>query len=359
MTGVLFVAGLLLLVLGAESLVRGAARLAVAAGITPLVVGLTVVAYATSAPEAAVSIQAAFQHNADIAVGNVIGSNIFNVLMILGLSAVIAPLTVSTQLVRNDVPVMIGTSLLLLLVAWNQAIGRMEGAALLVLMVVYTVLVVRLGRRAARASDAPAQEPVGTVYGNIGLVVVGLGALVLGARLLVNSAVVFATALGVSPLVVGLTIVAAGTSLPELATSIAATVRGQRDIAVGNAVGSSIFNVLFVLGTTSVLAPEALHVATSALTFDLPFMIAVCIACLPIFFTGYTIDRWEGVVFLLFYAAYTAYLILHGIAHDAAPVLRHIMLLYVVPLAGVTLVLIAGREWHSHRAASRRAPFES
>lgn len=359
MTGVLFVAGLLLLVLGAELLVRGAARLAVAAGITPLVVGLTVVAYATSAPEAAVSIQAALQDKADIAVGNVIGSNIFNVLAILGLSAVVAPLTVSTQLVRNDVPIMIGTSVLLLLIAWNQAIGRLEGAALLVLMVTYTILAVRMGRRAARASGPPVQVAAGSVPGNIVLVGVGLGMLVLGARWLVNSAVTFATALGVSPLVVGLTVVAAGTSLPELATSIAATVRGQRDIAVGNVVGSNIFNILFVLGATSVLAPEALHVATSALTFDLPFMIAVAIACLPIFFTGYTIDRWEGMVFLLFYVAYTVYLVLHGIAHDAAPVLRHVMLLYVVPLAGITLVLIAGREWHSHRAASRRAPFES
>src|SRR5690606_25363540 len=191
-------------------------------------------------------------------------------------------------------------------------------------------------------SDAPAQEPVGTVYGNIGLVVVGLGALVLGARLLVNSAVVFATALGVSPLVVGLTIVAAGTSLPELATSIAATVRGQRDIAVGNAVGSNIFNVLFVLGTTSVLAPEALHVATSALTFDLPFMIALCTACLRLFCTGDTTDRRGAVVFLLSSAAYTTRLSRHGIARDAAPVPRHSILPDVVPLAGVTLVLIAG-----------------
>lgn len=229
---------------------------------------------------------------------------------------------------------------------------------MLVLMVVYTVLVIRLGRRAAAAQDAPAQEAVGTLYGNIALVAVGLVLLVLGARWLVDSAVVFATALGVSQLVIGLTIVAAGTSLPELATSVAATVRGQRDIAVGNVVGSNIFNILFVLGITSVLSPETLRVATSALTFDLPFMIAVAVACLPIFFTGYTIDRWEGFVFLLFYVAYTVYLVLHGIAHDAAPVLGHVMLLYVVPLTTLTLVLVAWREWYSHRAGSRRVPFD-
>lgn len=356
-TGILFTTGLVLLVLGAEALVRGASRLAVAAGITPLVVGLTVVAYGTSAPEAAVSIQAALQGNADIALGNVVGSNIFNVLAILGASALIAPLTVSIQLVRSDVPIMIGTSVLLLLVAWNQAIGRMEGIGLLVLMVAYTVLVIRLGRRAAAAAGGIEQQVVGTAPRNVGLVVLGLALLIAGARLLVDSAVVFATALGISPLVIGLTVVAAGTSLPELATSIAATVRGQRDIAVGNVVGSNIFNILFVLGTTAAIAPDSLRVAPSTLTFDLPFMIAVAAACLPIFFTGYTIERWEGFVFLLFYVAYTAYLVLHGTAHAAAPVVREVMLVYVVPLATVTLVLIAWREWRSHRAGARRAPF--
>jgi len=358
MTGIIFVAGLVLLVLGAEALVRGAARLAVTAGVTPLVVGLTVVAYGTSTPEAAVSIQAAMQGNADIAVGNVVGSSIFNVLAILGMSALIAPLTVSTQLVRSDVPIMIGTSLLLVVVAWNQVIGRGEGAALLILAVAYTVLVIQLGRRAVAAIGAPRQEAVGTIPGNIGLVLLGLVLLVAGARLLVDSAVVFATALGVSPLVIGLTIVAAGTSLPELATSIAATIRGQRDIAVGNVVGSNIFNILFVLGATALISPETLRVATSALTFDIPFMIAVAVACLPIFFTGYTIERWEGAMFMLFYVAYTAYLVLHGVAHSAAPVIREVMLLYVVPLTTLTLIVIAWREWRSHRMATRRAPFE-
>jgi len=358
MTGIIFVAGLVLLVLGAEALIRGAARLAVAAGITPLVIGLTVVAYGTSTPEAAVSIQAALQGNADIAVGNVVGSNIFNVLAILGMSALIAPLTVSTQLVRSDVPIMIGTSLLLLVVSWNQVIGRGEGLALLILLIAYTVMVVQLGRRAVAAIGAPKQDAAGTMAGNIGLVLLGLVLLVVGARFLVASAVVFATALGVSPLVIGLTVVAAGTSLPELATSIAATMRGQRDIAVGNVVGSSIFNILFVLGATAAVSPESLRVATSALTFDIPFMIAVAVACLPIFFTGYTIERWEGAMFIIFYLVYTAYLVLHGFAHSAAPVIREVMLLYVVPLTTLTLLLIAWREWRSHRMATRRAPFE-
>jgi cation:H+ antiporter len=356
-TGVLFVVGLLLLVVGAEALVRGASRLAVAAGVTPLVVGLTVVAYGTSTPEAAVSIQAAMAGNPDIALGNVVGSNIFNVLAILGIAAVAAPLTVSTQLVRSDVPIMIGTAVLLLVLSWNQVIGRGEGVAMLALMVVYTVMVIRIGRRAAAAAPAPPPQSGGRLTTNIAFIVTGLVMLLLGARLLVDSAVTVATALGISPLVIGLTIVAAGTSMPELATSVAATIRGERDIAVGNVVGSNIFNILFVLGATSALAPAGLSVPVSALTFDIPFMIAVLAACLPIFFTGYTIERWEGAVFLGFYAAYTTYLVLHGVQHAAAPVVREVMMLFVAPLAGLTVVLIAWREWRSHRAVRRRSPY--
>ncbi|HEU5208246.1 MAG TPA: hypothetical protein VFU06_02440 [Longimicrobiales bacterium] len=188
--------------------------------------------------------------------------------------------------------------------------------------------------------------------------VIGIALLVLGAELLVRGASRLARMLGITPLIIGLTVVAFGTSAPELAVSMSAAFSGQADITMGNVVGSNIFNILFVLGITSVLSPETLRVATSALTFDLPFMIAVAVACLPIFFTGYTIDRWEGFVFLLFYVAYTVYLVLHGIAHDAAPVLGHVMLLYVVPLTTLTLVLVAWREWYSHRAGSRRVPFD-
>ncbi len=356
-TGILFVVGLLLLVVGAEALVRGASRLAVAAGITPLVVGLTVVAYGTSTPEAAVSVQAALAGTGDIAVGNAVGSNIVNVLAILGLAALTAPLTVSLQLVRSDVPIMIGTAVLLLLMSLNSVVGRGEGIALLVLMVAYTAAAVRMGRRAVAAAPPVEVQAAGRVTTNLALILAGIALLVIGARLLVNSAVTVATALGVSSLVIGLTVVAAGTSLPELATSVAATIRGQRDIAVGNIVGSNIFNILFVLGATSALAPDGLSVPPSALTFDIPFMVAVLAACLPIFFTGYCIERWEGAIFLCFYVAYTTYLVLHGVEHAAAPVLREVMLLFVAPLAGLTIVLVAAREWRSRHAAQRRTPF--
>ena len=361
-TALQFLAGLVLLVLGAELLIRGASRLAIGIGITPLVVGLTVVAYGTSMPEAAVSVESALAGTPDLALGNVIGSNIFNVLAILGLSAVIAPLQISSQLVRSDVPIMIGTSVLLVLFCLNATIGRAEGVALLVLMVTYTVLVVRLGRRTAaeRAAAENAGAPLptrGALFRNLGLLLLGLMLLLAGARWLVASAVAVATVLGISPLVIGLTIVAAGTSLPELATSVAATARGQREIAVGNVVGSNIFNVLFVLGSAAALAPEGLRVPASALTFDLPVMLAVAIACLPIFFTGYCIERWEGAVFLAFYVAYTTYLVLHGVEHEAAPVVRSVMASFVAPITGLTVALIAWREWRSMRAGRRRKPF--
>lgn len=307
-------------------------------------------------PEAAVSMEAALAGNAEISLGNVIGSNIFNVLAILGISALIAPLQISTQLVRSDVPIMIGTSVLLLVMSLNAVIGRLEGVALLVLMVIYTVLVLRIGRRSPVGGAVPAHRPT-SIPRNIGLVLIGFVLLLLGARWLVTSAVVVATMLGISSLVIGLTIVAAGTSLPELATSVAATMRGERDIAVGNVVGSSIFNILFVLGSAAALAPGGIRVPLSALTFDVPVMVAVAIACLPIFFTGYCIERWEGAVFLFFYVAYTTYLVLHGVEHEAAPVVRTVMASFVAPITALTIGLIAWREWRSRRSGKRRTPF--
>jgi cation:H+ antiporter len=352
-----FVAGLVLLVVGAETLVRGASRLATAAGVTPLVVGLTVVAYGTSMPEAAVSIQAALAGNADLALGNVIGSNVFNVLAILGASALISPLQISTQLVRSDVPIMIGTAVLLFVLCLNATLGRAEGVALLVIMITYTILVLRVGRRGATPSAPTPLQPRTPVARNLGMLLLGFVLLLLGARWLVDSAVAVATVLGISPLVIGLTIVAAGTSLPELATSVAATARGQREIAVGNVVGSNIFNVLLVLGSAAALAPNGIHVPASALAFDLPVMVAVSIACLPIFFTGYCIERWEGAVFVAFYVAYSGYLVLHGVEHEAASVVRSAMLLFVAPLTALTIGLIAWREWHSIRSGRKRKPF--
>jgi cation:H+ antiporter len=368
-TLILFVVGLGLLVIGAEFLVRGASRFAAAVGVSPLVIGLTVVAFGTSAPEMAVSMQSALVGQADIALGNVVGSNILNVLFILGISALIAPLVVSQQLVRLDVPLMIGVSLLLLVLALDGKIGRLDGLLLFAGIVAYTVFTVHQSRAESEQIKAEYAQEFGTlqvitgrqVIVQLSLIIVGLALLVLGSRWLVKGAVEFATWLGVSELIVGLTIVAAGTSLPEVATSIIASLRGERDIAVGNVVGSNIFNILAVLGLSSLVAPDGVNVSPAALRFDLPVMVAVAIACLPILFTGNLIARWEGALFLGYYFAYTLYLILAAAQHDALPAFSTVMLEFVLPLTVVTLLVVFVRVTRAHfsQTASGAPPRKS
>jgi cation:H+ antiporter len=347
----LFLLGLGALIAGAEMLVRGAARLAVVFGLSPLVVGLTVVAFGTSSPELAVSVQSAYSGRTDIAVGNVVGSNIFNVLLILGLAALIAPLLVSRQVVRQEVPAMIAISVLLFGLAADGSIVRWEAGLMLVLLIAYTAFLVSQGRRAGAAGGddtADIEQELRGGYArhwsmHAGLIVAGLVLLIAGSGWLVEAAVQFARDLGVSELIVGLTIVAAGTSAPELATSVLATIRGHRDIAVGNVIGSNIFNILGVLGLSGMVAPAALSVAPSVIAFDLPVMTAVAVACLPILFTGYRIARWEGAVFVGYYAAYMAYLILDATGHDALRGFSTVMMLYVIPLTLVTLAVVVYR----------------
>ena len=361
---VLFLAGGVLLVLGAELLVRGASRLAAAAGVSSLVVGLTVVAFGTSAPEMAVTVGSAWGGQADVALGNVVGSNIFNVLFILGVSALIAPLAVDRRLIRTDVPLMIGVSILALGLALDDRVGRLDGVLLFAGIVVYTVTMMRRSRlevpppaaepegpaRDAARTDGPTRVPSGGVTPTPGpwpldvvLVILGLALLVVGSRWFVDAAVQTAQALDVSELVIGLTIVAAGTSLPEVATSVLASIRGERDIAVGNVVGSNIFNLLAVLGLGGIVAPGGVPVSPGALTFDLPVMIGVALATLPIFVTGYAIARWEGAVFLAFYGAYTAYLVLDATRHHAVDEFGSAMIWFVIPLTALTLLVLVLR----------------
>jgi len=344
-------AGLALLVFGAELLVRGAARLAAGLGISALVIGLTVVAFGTSAPELAVSIKSAFAGQADIALGNVVGSNIFNVLFILGLAALITPLVVSQQLVRLDVPLMIAVSMLVLLLGLDGHIGRLDGALLFGGLVGYTLFLIRHSRRESAAVQAeyaqeyatPARLTAAQWLLNLSLVLAGLVLLVAGSRWLVDGAVTVARHFGVSELIIGLTIVAAGTSLPEVATSVIASLRGERDIAVGNVVGSNLFNMMSVLGLSSLIAPHGISVPAAARQFDIPVMIAVALACLPVFFTGHRIARWEGALFLGYYLAYTLYLVL-TVTHDGAlPLFRAAMTWFVMPLTVLTLVVVTLR----------------
>lgn len=337
-----FLGGLALLIVGAELLVRGAGRIATAFGVSPLVIGLTVVAFATSSPELAVSVGSALSGQADIALGNVVGSTIANILLILGLSALVVPLVVKSQLVRFDVPVMIGVAVLVLVLGLDAVIGTLDAVVLTAGVIAYVIYHIRSSRAEGAEIAAEFDEEYGggppTPFRDTLAVLVGIGMLVVGSRLLLGASIAVAQRLGISELVIGLTLIAVGTSLPEIATSILAAVRGQRDIAVGNAVGSNVFNLLAVLGVSGIVAPGGIPVARGALDFDIPVMITVTVACLPIFFTGHLIARWEGALFLAYYVAYTAYLLLDAAGHDALAPFSTTMLWFVVPLTVVTLV---------------------
>jgi cation:H+ antiporter len=341
----MFALGLVALVIGAELLVRGASRLAVSFGVSPLVVGLTVVAFGTSAPEMAVSVGSALTGAPDLAIGNVVGSNIANVLLILGISALITPLLVDEQIIRQEIPIMIGASALLVVMALDGNIGLVESVALFALVIAYTVFLVVQSRRASKAVQDEFETGIPTSTWDrhwavqLALIAVGLVLLVVGADWLVDAAVAFARAFGVSDLVIGLTVVAVGTSMPEIATSIIAAIRGQRDIAVGNVVGSNVFNILAVLGAAGVASGVGLPVSEAARNFDLWVMLAVAFACLPIMITGREIARWEGVVFLAYYVAYTAWLVLQAQQHDSVQAFSGIMLGYVMPLTVITLIV--------------------
>jgi cation:H+ antiporter len=304
----------------------------------------------------AVSVQAAWSGQTDIAVGNAVGSNIFNVLFILGLSALVAPLVVSEQLVRKEVPIMIGAAAFLYLIALGGEISRAEGAVLFSGVVVYTVYLIVQARREAATASPDYEREFGEARrrgphwaAQLVLVAAGLALLVLGSGWLVDGAVTTARLLGLSELVIGLTIVAAGTSLPEVAASIIATLKGERDIAVGNVVGSNIFNILAVLGLSALVSPAGLEVAPALIRFDLPVMIVVFIACLPIFLTDYRIARWEGAVFLAFYVCYAVYLVLNATGHAVLPAFSAAMLFFALPLTALTLVVVTIRHLRQAR----------
>lgn len=349
--------GIGVLTLGADALVRGASRLARRLGMSPLVVGLTVVAFGTSMPEVSVSTGSALLGDGGVALGNALGSNIFNILVVLGGSAALRPLIVDRQLVRLDVPVMVATAILVLVLCLDGRLGPVEGGFLLALGVVYTGVLVRLGLRGGSNSPegTTPPEPPGSLRIQLLWIGAGLVLLVLGARLVVVGAEAVAQALGISDLVIGLTVVAAGTSLPELATSLVAVVRGERDIAAGNVVGSNIFNALIVLGAAGLVAgPEGIVVPAAVRTFDLPVMVVASVACLPIFFTGWSISRWEGLVFLGYYAAYLLYLILSHTHREAQDALHTALVYYAVPLTVLTLGILTARQWGTRRKPSDR-----
>lgn len=334
--------GLGLLVYGAKRLVGGASTLALKAGLSPLIVGLTVVAFGTSAPEMAVSVKSAWLGQSDLAVGNIVGSNIFNVLFILGLSAMISPLLVSKQLIRLDVPLMVAASLLFVLFSLDGKIVFWEAGVLTAGILSYTWFLMRLAKK--EKQNLESTELSEAAKGGLGIasisVVLGLVLLVVGSRFLVDSAVAIATALGVSQVVIGLTIVAAGTSLPEVATSIMATIKGERDIAVGNVVGSNLFNLLGVAGISGLVSGNGLTVSPEVVGFDVPVMLATAVACLPIFFTGHKIARWEGFVFFAYYIFYIGFLVLTATQHTALETFANAMTWFIIPLTTLTILVV-------------------
>ena len=302
--------GLILLTAGAEGLIRGAASLARRLGLSPLVIGLTVVAFGTSTPEFVVSLQGALDGRSALALGNVVGSNIGNIGLILGGAALISPLRVQAQIIRLDVPIMVGVSLLLGALLWDGGISRIEGSLLAIGIVSYTGMTIALARRGASPNvqeefeeGIPSQR---SIWHDLLFVLGGLGFLVGGGQLLVSGAVTIAQQFGVSETVIGLTIVGIGTSLPELATSLLAAVRGAGDIAIGNVVGSNIFNILGILGPVALVHPLS---AGTLGVVDVGAMIGFALLLLPLMRTQYALHRWEGALLLGLYGGYLVYLI--------------------------------------------------
>ncbi|POA17517.1 conjugal transfer protein TraR [Pseudomonas sp. FW300-N1A1] len=339
--------GLVLLIAGAELLVRAAVRLVAHLKVRPLIFGLTIVAFGSSAPQMTVSLQATLANNADIAVGSVIGSSIFNILVTLGLSALIIPLRVSRQLVRLDIPLMIGASLLVFALAWNETLTPLDGAVLLAALVLYLALLLRQSRHSARPHGIPvhSHHPRAPWVSSALLMLAGLTLLIFAGHLLLDAVIEVASELGLSERIIGLTIVAVSTSLPQLATSLLAAVRGQRDIAVGNVIGSNLFNLLGVLGFTALVAPSALSVSPNALAFDLPVLLGVTALCLPVFYSGYRITRAEGVLFLALYVAYGLHVVSFTTGMPLAGKLEQLMLVFVLPVLLAFLLFTSLRAW--------------
>lgn len=336
--------GLVLLIAGAQLLVRCAEHIAAKLKVRPLLIGLTVVAMGSSAPQMTVSLQAAFNDTADIAVGSVIGSNIFNILVTLGLSALIIPLRVSRQLVRIDIPLMILASAMVFTLALNHQLDRLDGVLLLGGLLVYLLLLLHQSRHSGHHHPHHDRPPTSWLRT---LSLMGCALLLLGiaGHLLLGAALEVASELGLSERIIGLTIVAVSTSLPELATSLIAAFRGQREIAVGNVIGSNVFNLLGVLGLTALLAPSPLSVSPNALAFDLPVMLGVAVLCLPVFYSGYRITRLEGLLFLGLYLAYGLHVVSFTTGMPLASKLEHLMFFYILPALLVFVLLSAVQAW--------------
>lgn len=304
-------AGFLLLYLGSEGLVRGSSALAISLGVSPLLVGLTIVAFGTSSPELVVSIKTALSGQGEISLGNVLGSNIANILVILGLAALIKPVKINSRIIKIEIPIMIGVTLLLFIFLLNRYLGPLEGAVLLAGIIIFTIFSYISSKEkkeiiTEKEFENEYKAPKRNKFLNIIMVIAGLAALIFGSNLFVDGAVKLARIFGLSEAIIGLTIVAIGTSLPELATSIIASIKGEGDIAIGNVVGSNIFNILSILGIAAVITPLS---AGGISIVDLAVMMFVALVLLPLAFTGRQISRGEGAALLLGYCIYIYFLL--------------------------------------------------
>jgi cation:H+ antiporter len=315
----LCLAGLLALIVGAELLTRGGSTLAGRLGVPPIIVGLTIVAVGTSAPELAVGIDAAYKGNGALAVGNIAGTNTANILLILGMSALISPLALHLQTLKLDLPAMVFAAVALWALSLDGNLTPIEGGILVALGAFYTALVVRAARRESRAMRREFKEeyPVNQLTGRIrrdflqplAALTGGIIVIVFGADWLVDGAVSIARLWGVSDAFIGLTIVAIGTSSPEFVTTLISTLQNRRDIAIGNLLGSSVYNIVFILGATCLLSPDAIPVPRGLITLDIPVMALVALACIPVFISGRQVSRPEAAFFVGSYIVYLSYLV--------------------------------------------------
>ena len=344
MTVILFIAGLALLIGGADLFLKAVDHFGLKWGVSPLIMGLTVVAFATGAPELAISLQAAANGSADLVLGNIIGSNIANILLILGVAGLIKPLFITRRIIRVDVPIVIAASILLYVLSLDGILTKLDGVLLLGALSAYSVFMffqIKRHREEEVFEYEEDKEELGKglffYTKNVTFLVAGLALIVVGSDWMVDGAVEIARVLGLSELVIGLTIVSIGTSLPEIATSISSAIKNKTEIAVANVMGSNLYNILLTVGLTLVIAPNVLKVSDAAVELDMPFMIAVSMACLPIFYSGFTLSKIDSILYLFYYMAYLGYLVLDATHNPLLPAFGHIMIWFVVP---ITLIYI-------------------
>lgn len=347
MTVLLFIVGLVTLIIGAELFLKSVDKFGLAWSVSPVVMGLTVVAFATGAPELAISLQAAAEGKPDLVLGNILGSNIANILLILGIAGLVKPLNITNRIIKVDVPVVIAASVLLYVLAMDGSLTVVDGFIIFGALVAYSIFMysqIKKDRSANKSNkeEQPAlDEPVTTLfYGKyIFLLLAGLVLIVMGSRWMVESAVEIAGMLGISELIIGLTIVSIGTSLPEVATSLSAVRRDDSDTAVANVMGSNLYNILLTLSLTIIVAPGALDVSVDAINLDLPFMVIVACACLPLFWPAKELGRPEAAGFLFYYLAYISYLVLIALQHPLKETMEWAMVWIIIPLT-VVMILI-------------------